>query len=140
MNTFKKPKSRTNHIYSLTGKSETELTQLINGVEVTLGCDPHNLFNLSILGKLKPYQTDKDGYYDKARPILDPLNWFKSADGQKFITKSDGGSENILFASGYQYIDKPPITIYTRSLYLWLGYLKHCINNIDDAINAELSQ
>ncbi len=32
-----------------------------------------------------------------------------------------------------------PATIYTRNFYIWLGYLKHCIGDIDTAINAKLS-
>jgi hypothetical protein len=50
-----------------------------------------------------------------------------------------GNSDDIILASSYQYPNRPPVTIYTRSIYLWLGYLKHCIGNIDNAIHAELA-
>ncbi|MCC2624243.1 MAG: hypothetical protein K0R14_116 [Burkholderiales bacterium] len=119
----------------ITNQPENNLTQIINGIKVTLGCDPNNLFNLSILGRLKPYQTNKHGYFDVSKPVYDPLSWIKSHTGQEYITKQCGKTEDIIFASSFQHPDKPPVTIYTRSFYLWLGYLKHCIGNIDDAIS-----
>jgi hypothetical protein len=57
MNKFKKFKSRVIQIQEPTNQSDDNFTQIIDGVKVTLGCDPNNLFNLSILGRLKPKQT-----------------------------------------------------------------------------------
>ncbi|MCC2624525.1 MAG: hypothetical protein K0R14_398 [Burkholderiales bacterium] len=139
MNKPKQFKSRAISAQKSINQPEDNFIQTIDGVRVTLGCDPNNLFNLSQLGRLKPYQTDKYGNYDKSRPILQPLEWIRSDSGQSFIHKCCNNSEDILFTSGYQYIVKSPATIYTRSYYLWLGYLKHCIDDIDTAINAELA-
>ena len=54
------------------------------------------------------------------------------------MVKSCENSEDIIFASHYQYTNDYPSIIYTSSFYLWLGYLKHCIDNIDITISAEL--
>jgi hypothetical protein len=89
------------------------------------------------MDRLKSYQTDKHGHFNVAQPIYDPLTWIKSPAGQWHMDKHCRKTENIIFASSYQHPDRPPVTIYTKSFYLWLGYLKHCIDNIDDAINAE---
>jgi|SRR6185437_529357 len=112
--------------------------QVINGVRVTLGCNPHNYFNLSLLGKQRPYQTDARGYYNKSKQVFDPLDWIKSDIGNKYIANIPGKIEDEIFASSCQYDNKPTVTIYTRNFYLWLEYLKHCIGDIDTAIKAEL--
>jgi hypothetical protein len=139
MNKSQQFKSRAIYAQKSINQPEDDFIQIIDGIKVTLGCDPNNLFNLSILGRLRPYQTDWHGYYNKSKPIFNPLEWIKSAAGQKYICKCCNYSEDILFASGYQKTPKFPATIYTRSFYLWLGYLKHCIDDIDMAINAELA-
>ncbi len=131
-------KSGGNHDNNGTNAPDEKFIQVINGVRLTLGYDPHNYFNLSILGKQRPYQTDVRGYYDKSKPVLDPLDWIKSDAGSQYIAKMSGNIEDAIFASGYQHISKHPATIYTRNFYIWLGYLKHCTGDIDTAINAEL--
>ena len=138
MNKFNQAKSTTNPTDNQTNKPDNDFTQIINGVTLTLGYDPHNYFNLSILAKQRLYQTDARGYYDKNKPILDPLEWIKSEAGQKHISQIYNNSKGAFFASHYQDTEKAPTTIYTRSFYIWLGYLKHCIGNIDTAISAEL--
>jgi|SRR6185437_11793270 len=135
---FNQAKSVANHDNNATNASDEKFIQVINGIRLTLGYDPHNYFNLSILGKQRSYQTDILGCYDKSKPVLDPLEWIKSDAGNKHIANIRGNIEDEIFASGYQHENTHPATIYTRNYYLWLGYLKHCIGDIDTAIKAEL--
>jgi hypothetical protein len=119
-------------------KSNDDFTQIIHNVKVTLGYNPHNYFNLSILGNLRAFQVKKNGYYNKSKPILSPLKWVKSIDGQSYISKTCNSSENTIFASHY-HTDNYPAIIYTRSFFVWIGYLKHSLGNIDTALSAELN-
>jgi|SRR6185437_3161101 len=140
MNTSNQIHSDANYTHTLTNnKPDKDFIQIINGVKLTLGFDPNNHFNLSILRDQRAYQTDARGYYDKSQPVLDPLEWLKSEVGQKYIAKTCSNSEIIIFASKYQHSDRYPATIYTKSFYVWLGYLKHCIGDIDTALSAELA-
>jgi|GEM_PF-1375191 len=135
---FNKAKSGGNHDNNGTNAPDEKFIQVINGIRLTLGYDPHNYFNLSILRKQRPYQTDARGYYNKSKPVFDPLDWIKSDVGTKHIANIPSKIEDEIFASGYQHISRHPITIYTRNFYIWLGYLKHCIGDIETAINTEL--
>lgn len=83
MNIFNQATLNENHDNNETNAPDEKFIQVINGIRLTLGYDPHNYFNLSILAKQRPYQTDARGYYDKSKPILDPLEWIKSDPGNK---------------------------------------------------------
>ncbi len=51
MNKSNQIQSHVNKLNELASQSDNDFTQIINGVKLTLGYDPNDHFNLSILGK-----------------------------------------------------------------------------------------
>jgi hypothetical protein len=106
---------------------------VINSVRLTFGNQCHPKYNLSNL-KRWPYQVEPDGYYRNQKPVLEPLEWVKSLEGKKHIHQVHSDTGNTIYLG-----TELPMTIYTNSYYVWLGYLKHCIGDIETAISAELA-
>ena len=107
-------------------------TYTIHDVNLTIGADIHHHYNLNIL-KRYTHKIASNGYYDKKLPILEPLDWIKSDEGKQHICKVYPVTNNIIRLFGHH-----PLSVYTTSFYVWLGYLKHCIGDIDTAIKVEL--
>jgi len=105
----------------------------INGVKLKFSNQCYPKYNLTNL-KHWPYQVKSNGYYKMRKPVLDPLDWIKSFEGKKHIRQIHSDTESIIYLA-----TEMPITICTNSLYIWLGYLKHCIGDIDTAMCAELA-
>lgn len=105
----------------------------IAGVKLTHSFFITRGYNLTAL-KTAHYQIKANGYFNKRKPVLDPLDWIKSDSGQKHIRQIYAKTESVIHLACHC-----PLILYTSSYYVWLGYLKHCIGNIDAAISAELA-
>lgn len=117
--------------FQLINKS-LDKTITIKGVKLSYGISISRDYNLSILNHTS-YLVKATGYYNKNKPILEVLDWIKSTEGHEHIRKLYSKTENVIYLA-----NRKPLIIYTSSRYVWLGYLKHCIGNIDAAIKAEL--
>lgn len=108
-------------------------TITVNGVKLKFSNQCHPKYNLSNL-KRWPYQVEPNGFYKNQKPVLEPLEWIKSLEGKKHIHQIHANTESTIYLGA-----ELPMTIYTNSYYVWLGYLRHCIGDIDTAISAELA-
>ncbi|MCC2626350.1 MAG: hypothetical protein K0R14_2223 [Burkholderiales bacterium] len=106
---------------------------IVNGVKLKFSNQCQPKYNLSSL-KRWPYQVEPNGYYITGKPVLDPLEWINSFEGKKHIHRIHPDTKNTIYMG-----NDLTMTIYTNSYYVWLGYLKHCIGDIDTAISAELA-